>query len=148
MISATTGPWSTSATSTATVPDTNAPIIGMKAPRKTSTPIASTNGTPRIAAHDHHADRVGERDEHGGPHERGQRDPGDPARGVGARAGGAREDPHHPGPDPVAVGEEEVRREQHDEEAGDDVAERGADLGEPADDLALLDGRDRVLGAT
>ena len=50
------------------------------------------------------------------------------------------DEPDHPGPDPVAVGEEEVRREQHDEEAGDDVADRGADLGDPADDLAALAG--------
>ena len=47
-----------------------------------------------------------------------------------ARSGSTREDPHDPGPDPVAVGEEEVRREQHDEEAGDDVAERRTDLAE------------------
>ena len=47
---AVTGPWSTSATSTATVPATKAPTIGTKAPRKTSTPIAITNGTPRMAA--------------------------------------------------------------------------------------------------
>ena len=50
MISATTGPWSTSATSTATEPDSSAPIIGMKAPMKTSTPIAKTNGTWSTAA--------------------------------------------------------------------------------------------------
>ena len=60
--------------------------------------------------------------------------PEESARG----AGGAREDPDHPGPDPVAVGEEEVRREQDDEEARDDVADRRAHLGEPADDLAVL----------
>ena len=50
MISALTGPWSTSATRTATVPATVAPMIGTKAPRKTSTPMASENGTPMIAA--------------------------------------------------------------------------------------------------
>ncbi len=50
MTSATIGPWSTSATSTATVPDRNAPIIGMNAPMKTSTPIAMTNGTFKMAA--------------------------------------------------------------------------------------------------
>ena len=50
MISATTGPWATSATSTATEPDSIAPIIGMNAPMKTSTPIANTKGTLRIAA--------------------------------------------------------------------------------------------------
>ena len=43
-------PWSTRATSTATVPATNAPTIGTNAPRKTSTPIASTNCTWRIEA--------------------------------------------------------------------------------------------------
>ena len=32
------------------MPATVAPTIGTKAPRKTSTPMASTNGTPRIAA--------------------------------------------------------------------------------------------------
>ena len=50
MISAVIGPWSTSATSTATVPAIVAPISGTNAPRKTSTPMASTNGTPRKAA--------------------------------------------------------------------------------------------------
>ncbi|CAB4698487.1 unannotated protein [freshwater metagenome] len=50
MTSAVIGPWSTSATSTATVPATVAPTRGMNAPRKTSTPIASTNGTCRTAA--------------------------------------------------------------------------------------------------
>ena len=47
---AVTGPCATSATSTATVPETNAPIIGTNAPMNTSTPIANTRGTPRIAA--------------------------------------------------------------------------------------------------
>ena len=50
MSNAVNGPCATSATSTATVPETNAPIIGTKAPRKTSTPIAPTKGTPRTAA--------------------------------------------------------------------------------------------------
>ena len=50
MISAVTGPWATSATSTATMPETIAPIIGTNAPRNTSTPMALTNGTPRTAA--------------------------------------------------------------------------------------------------
>ncbi len=50
MISAVIGPCATSATSTATLPETNAPIIGTKAPRKTSTPIALTNGTRSTAA--------------------------------------------------------------------------------------------------
>ena len=50
MIRAVIGPWSTSATSTATVPATVAPTSGTNAPRNTSTPIASTNGTCRIAA--------------------------------------------------------------------------------------------------
>ena len=53
-------------------------------------------------------------------------------------ARGARREPHDPGPDPVAVGEEEVRREQHDEEAGQHVAERGADLGDLAQDRAAV----------
>ena len=35
---------------------------------------------------EHDAERVGEGDQHGGPHERGQRRPGDPSRGVGALA--------------------------------------------------------------
>ena len=48
--SAVIGPWSTSATSTATVPASVAPTIGTNAPRNTSTPMASTNGTPRTAA--------------------------------------------------------------------------------------------------
>ena len=92
--------------------------------------------------------RVGRRDDHGGPHELGQRDPGDPARAVDALARRAGREPHHPGPDPVAVGEEEVHREQHDEEAGEHVADRRADLGDPVDDAArpgLL--ADRVLDA-
>ena len=46
MSSAVTGPWSTSATRIATVPATVAPIIGTNAPRKTSTPRATTKGTP------------------------------------------------------------------------------------------------------
>ena len=50
MISAVTGPWSTSATSTATAPATVAPTIGTNAPRKTSTPMASENGTLSTAA--------------------------------------------------------------------------------------------------
>ncbi len=44
---------------------------------------------------------------------------------------------HQPRPDPGAVGEEEVRGEQDDEEARDDVADRGADLGDPGDGPAL-----------
>jgi hypothetical protein len=43
-------PWSTNATSTATVPATKAPTMGTNAPRKTSTPIANTNCTCRIDA--------------------------------------------------------------------------------------------------
>ena len=50
MSSAVTGPWSTRATRTATLPATVAPMSGTKAPRNTSTPIAATNGTCRIAA--------------------------------------------------------------------------------------------------
>ncbi len=50
MISAMTGPCATRATSTATEPDSSAPIIGMNAPMKTSTPIAKTNGTFKMAA--------------------------------------------------------------------------------------------------
>jgi len=50
MISATIGPLATSATSTATEPESRAPISGMNAPMKTSTPMASTNGTPSTAA--------------------------------------------------------------------------------------------------
>ena len=48
--SAVNGPWATSATRTATVPETKAPIIGTNAPRNTSTPIAPMNGTPSTAA--------------------------------------------------------------------------------------------------
>ena len=80
-----TGPWSTSATRTATEPATVAPTIGMNAPRKTSTPIGEHERHPEDRGHDHDADRVGERHDHGGPHELGQRDPGDPARAVDAR---------------------------------------------------------------
>ncbi len=47
---ATSGPCATSATSTATVPDMNAPTRGMNAPRNTSTPIALTRGTLRMNA--------------------------------------------------------------------------------------------------
>ena len=50
MKSAVTGPWSTSATRIATLPATVAPIIGTKAPRKTSTPMATTKGTSRNQA--------------------------------------------------------------------------------------------------
>jgi hypothetical protein len=50
MMRAVIGPSSTSATSTATVPATVAPTIGTNAPRKTSTPMASENGTLRAAA--------------------------------------------------------------------------------------------------
>ena len=50
MNSAVHGPWATSATSTATMPDSSAPMIGMNAPRKTSTPIANVNGTPSTQA--------------------------------------------------------------------------------------------------
>ncbi|CAA9361307.1 MAG: hypothetical protein AVDCRST_MAG34-2492 [uncultured Nocardioidaceae bacterium] len=50
MIRAAIGPWATRATSTATEPEIVAPTSGTKPPRKTSTPIASTNGTLRIAA--------------------------------------------------------------------------------------------------
>ena len=133
MSSAVTGPWSTSATRIATVPATVAPIIGTKAPRKTSTPSATTNGTSSQKATDHDADGVGERHQHGRPDELRQRDPRHPARGVDPLAGGARGEPHQPGPDALPVGEEEVGREQHDEEAGDDVAQRRADLGDPGD---------------
>ena len=135
--SAVIGPWSTSATSTATVPAMVAPTIGTKAPRKTSTPIASTKGTPRTAATiitpiASTAATI------------------TVARTNWVRlrqatrpllstllAGGPRRQPDHPGPDPVAVGEEEVGREQHDEEARDDVAEGGADLADPGQHAAL-----------
>ena len=50
MISATTGPWLTSATRTATTPVTKAPTIGTNAPRKTRTAIGTASGTCRIAA--------------------------------------------------------------------------------------------------
>ncbi len=50
MKTATNGPCETSATSTATEPDTVAPTRGMKAPRKTSRPIAATNGSRRMSA--------------------------------------------------------------------------------------------------
>ena len=58
MSRAVTGPWSTSATSTATVPAMVAPIIGTNAPRKTRTPIAEHERARRgSAATDHDADR-------------------------------------------------------------------------------------------
>src|SRR5674476_981168 len=44
------GPCATRATRTATRPETNAPTIGTKAPKKTRTPIASVSGTPRAHA--------------------------------------------------------------------------------------------------
>ena len=93
-------------------------------------------------------DAVGRGHDDGGPHELGQRDPRDPARAVHALASGARREPDHPGPDPVAVGQEEVGGEEHDEEAGQHVADRRADLGDAGDDAALagLLG-DRVLDA-
>ena len=47
-IRATTQPWSTKATSTATAPDTVAPTIGMNAPRNTSAASGNGNGTSRI----------------------------------------------------------------------------------------------------
>ena len=50
MSSAVIGPWSTSATSTATTPAIVAPMRGTNPPRKTSTPIARTNGTSSTAA--------------------------------------------------------------------------------------------------
>ena len=50
MISALTQPSATSATSTATKPETNAPTIGTKAPMNTSAASAGATGTPRISA--------------------------------------------------------------------------------------------------
>ena len=94
---------------------------------------------------DHDADRVGAGDEHRGPHELGQRPPGHPTRRVGPEPAGAREQAHHPGPDEVAVGEEEVRREQHDEDAGDDVPDRRTDLADLADRVVAV-ARDLLLG--
>ena len=48
MISAVTGPLSTSATSTATAPERVAPTIGMNAPRKTSAASGNANGTSKM----------------------------------------------------------------------------------------------------
>ena len=129
MSNAVNGPCATSATSTATAPETVAPIIGTNAPRKTSTPIAPTNGTPSTAApimmpiastaatstvartnwvSDSHATR-----------------PEESACSRPARGNSRTSQAQMTGP----VGEEEVGREQHDEEARDDVADGGADLG-------------------
>ena len=68
MISATTEPWSTSATSTATAPDSVAPTIGMKAPRKTSAASGERERHPEDHQGDADADRVDERHQHGRPH--------------------------------------------------------------------------------
>ena len=100
---------------------------------KTSTPIALTNGTRRIAAPimmpmaSVPATRTVARTNWVSDLQatRPEESACEPA--------GAREEPHHPGPDEVAVGEEEVRREQHDEDAGDHVADGGADLADLAD---------------
>ena len=50
MIRACTQPSATSATSTATKPETKAPTSGMNAPRNTSAASAGASGTPRIRA--------------------------------------------------------------------------------------------------
>ncbi len=133
MNSAVIGPWSTRATRIATVPATVAPTIGTNAPRNTSTPIASTNGTPRIAAPimipiASTAATITVARTNWVSEIQATR----PELSTWRRAR-ARREPDHPGPDPVAVGEEEVGREQHDEEAREDVAERRADLGDVAE---------------
>ena len=136
--SAVIGPWSTRATSTAMLPATVAPIIGTNAPRKTSTPIANTKGTSRIAAPimmptastaatitvartNWVSEIQATRPE------------------LSTRSRAARGDePHDPGPDPVPVGEEEEHREQHDEEAREHMGHRGAHLGHLGEDLTVL----------
>ena len=149
MSSAVIGPLATRATSTATVPATVAPTSGTNAPRKTSTPIASTNGTPRIAAPTAMPMASVSGDDHGRPHELGQRDPGDPARAVrrgrGRRAATSR------------TIQDQIRspsaRKKYVEKStmkkpAKHVADRRADLGDPADDLAVLGLLgDGVLGA-
>ena len=146
MIRAFSGPTATSATSTATVPETKAPTRGTNAPMKTSTPMALTNGTPRTTAPSMM-----------------------PAASVAATSTVARtnwvSEAHATRPEEsawrraargkirtsqaqirLAVGEEEVRREQHDEGSGEDVAERDADLAEPSGRV-LAEALQLVLGA-
>ena len=119
------------------MPATVAPTIGMNAPRKTSTPMASTKGTPRIAAttitpmasaratstvartnwvSEIHATRP------------------EPSTCSRAARGARRTSQAQMR---LAVGEEEVGREQDDEEARHHVPDHGADLGHPGDGAAL-----------
>ena len=126
MISAWTGPSATRASSTATVPDTAAPTTGMNAPKKTSSAMPEANGTPRMAAPMPmpaastaattsvarvNADSWAQAIRPGGVH---------------LLACAAREEPHRPAPDDLAVVEEEVEREHRDEEARHDVRRRQA----------------------
>ena len=54
---------------TATEPETSAPTIGTKAPRKTSAASAGATGTPRMSAHDQHAEAVrAQRHQNGRPY--------------------------------------------------------------------------------
>src|SRR5690349_3159161 len=134
-ISAVTGPFATSAISTAISPDRVAPTIGMNENRNTSTASADAD-----------ADRVDERDRDRRVDVADQRPPGPLARAGDPLPAAPREEPDQPGPDLPAVLDEEDRREQRQQQAGDDLAGRAGRperaAGQPGPVL-----RQRVAGA-
>ena len=90
---------------------------------------------PEDGRHQGDADGIDQRHDDGRTDELGQRDPGHPAGAVDAGPRRPGSQPDGPRPDPLAVGEEEVRREQHDEEAREDVGDRAAERRHLGEDL-------------
>ena len=80
MISATIGPWATSATSTATEPEMRRTDHRDERAEEHQHADRKHERHLEDRRHDHDADRVDERDQHGRPDERVSERPGDPAR--------------------------------------------------------------------
>ena len=140
-------PCSSRATATQSAPVTVRPTSGMNEPRKISTPSAAARGTRRIEQHDRDGDAVEHGDQDLAAHVAAEGPPPDTGRVVETFLRAAREQPHRPFPDGVAVAQQEERGQQHQQQRTEELGHRAHRVDRAADQRALvgLDGVGEVL---